>query len=268
MESQSAAHQAQDLQTFAQLGTALWVAPERARPVVIETLSAVSLLDLSGERAMDRATAILLKRAESRGAVEATRISLSTGQFGNPFFKLSALERFVLVTLHSGRWSYARMARVTGLSAEDVESLAWRSRVRLGAESGVLSAGPKSLGVACPEYDFERPWTQRFLDEEMPSSRDRLFLQNHVMACDVCRHALNRCRDLYFHTEKMIPTLPNGAQSTLVRELAFIQRQGMVLRRNGGVVTVQAAAVAFLRQTDTQILLALGAALVLYLHFR
>ncbi|MDR3608703.1 MAG: hypothetical protein P4M08_15170 [Oligoflexia bacterium] len=254
-----------DLETFAQLGTALWIAPERARPVVIETLGAVSLLELSEDRALERAAMLMLARAESRGNAEGTLTSLASGQFGNPFFKLAPSERFILVALHSGRWSYERVARVMNLDADAVERFAWKSRVRLGAAQGILPAGPKTLGTHCPEYDFERPWTQRFLDEEIPNGRERIFLQNHLMACSLCQNALNRCRDLYFRADKAIPK--DLAQEDFVRELSRIRRRGLVFRRKS-LVTFRDGLLAMLRQRDIQLWLALAAALLFYRYFR
>jgi hypothetical protein len=255
-----------DLQTLAELAAALWVAPEEARPVVVETLSAVSLLELSQDKAIERATAVLLKRAEARGAIAATRSALSRGQFGAPFFMLSPAERFTLVALHSGRWSYARISRIMNIAEDEVEALAWRSRQLLGADAGLIAAGPKTLGVSCPEYDFEKPWTQRFLDEEISGGQQRMFLRNHLMACDVCRTALNRCRDLYFTAEKMLPVLNVEENGSLLRELAAIQRKGLVFRRSS-MITFWDAWAALFRQRDVQLMAALGVALLFYRYF-
>jgi hypothetical protein len=259
-----------ELQIFAELGMALWVDPERAQPLVIETLSAVSLLDLPQDHAFERAAGAMLDRAERRGMADNTLDSLALGQFGNPFFKLFPAERFILVALHAGRWSYARIARVMKLDAVGVEALAWKARTRLGIERGLVPAGPKILGPSCPEYDFERPWSQRFLDEEIPNGRERIFLQNHLMACDSCRHALNRCRDLYFGAEKLLPP-PSEQQEALVRQLHAIHRKAYAFTHKGrrpGVHGWRGGLLAMAAQWDVQLLLAVGAAALAYRIFK
>jgi hypothetical protein len=167
----------EDLKTLVVMGRSLWSDPGRSERVALETMTAVSLLDLTKERAVERAAAVLLERAERDGMAAMTRVNLVV--LDQPFFRLLPEERFLLAALHVGRWSYSRLARVMDETSERVEEIAWMARVRLSARH---PAGPASRGHHCPDYDVRRPWTQRFLDEEMETSRERLFLQNHLMA--------------------------------------------------------------------------------------
>lgn len=243
-----------DLKTYIELGRALWSDPERAHPYVVETLSAVSLLDLPEDKTLERASSVMLNQAMRQGSATQTRQNLESGHFQHPFFRLLAAERFILSALHQGRWSYARLSRVMGLPPEKIEAVAWKARAEIGADRGVVALGVKLAGPNCPEYDLDRPWTQRFLDEEMPTGRERVFLQNHLMACDSCRQALNRTRDLYYAVEKILPQ-PTGNESALISDLRAVRRKGLRLRRRASETTIAEGFVALIRQRDFQVFL-------------
>lgn len=240
-----------DLKTYAEFGRALWADPSRSTQLAVETLSAVSLLDLAEDRVMERASAALLDRAVKQGMASSTHDALGMGAFGG-FFKLFPEERFVLVALHSGRWSYARLARVMGETSERIEALAWKARVRLVSNQGLNPIGGRVANASCPEYVMDRPWTQKFLDEEFKTGRETLFLQNHLMACDACRLSLTRCRDLYFAVEKMLPRV--SEEDGILRQLESINSQGKKLRTNGNI-TFGRSIIAFLGQKDVQLVL-------------
>lgn len=215
----------EDLRAFSSLGRALWADPGLSERSSVETLAAVSLLDLTTERAVERATAALLERATRDGG------AVNAHAFGRAFFRLAAEERLVLATLHAADWSYARVGRILAKSSAEVQELAWRARLTLAASS-VHETGKQFLqpgggtGISCPEVDPRRPWMQRFLDDEV-GSRERLFLQNHMMACEGCRNALGRCRDLYYGVDALVP---RAGDESGIREMEGAWNQTRKLR--------------------------------------
>ncbi len=254
----------EDLKTYLEIGRALWADPEDSTRIATDTISAVNLLNLSPEGKIERAAAALLERNRKYGQAASVLAALRMGaKQETGFFRLPPEQRFILVALHLGRWSYARLGRVLGASEEDVAKAAWMSRSEL--LPGGYPPGASSLGANCPEYDPSQPWTQRFLDEEFPSSRDRLFLQNHLMACDSCRQALDRCRDFYFKAERALPSLRAGDDElkALERELRNSPTRLAAVER-----THWANLAIFLRKDETRLVLALMAAVVLWMVFR
>ena len=263
----------EDLRSLTQIGNALWVDRDLSRQRTAETLQAVSLLSIPEEVLLERASSVLLARASREDPAS------RAAYLGDPFFRLLPEERFVLVALHLERWSYARVARVLQCTPEQVAMRAWKMRVHLASQP--LPGRPKSstqprtppvlgaVGVApkkasCPEFQSLNPWTQRFLDEEH-APRERVFLQNHLMACDDCRLALSRCRELYFHVEKMIPRVEGDA----AEELGDIGRQMAELRRrvNPELWSWGDAVHAFMKRPEAQVFLSLAMAWLLYRLF-
>jgi hypothetical protein len=249
-----------DLKTYAEIGRALWADPSRSSEMAVETLSAIALMDLTQERALEKASQALLDRAVRQGMASNTLSALDTGQFG-AFFKLQPEERFVLVALHLGRWTYERTARVLQIQPEVVEALAWRARSQIGISQGLTPIGAKIASANCPEYDLDRPWTQRFLDEEMGKGRETVFLGNHLMACESCSRSLARCRDIYFRVEAMLPRVPDD--DGILRVLAKVSTDGKKLRSNEGY-TFSDSIAAFFSQRSIQILFALVFVLAIY----
>ncbi|MCM2323648.1 MAG: hypothetical protein NDJ90_10350 [Oligoflexia bacterium] len=260
----------EDLKTVAEIGHALWANPSRAEPITAETLSAVTLLDLTGERATERTARALLDRAGREGMAGNSLANLNqVGTGGNGFFRLFPEERFVLVALHLARWSYERVARVLGDTVEGVQAKAWSARVALvsavGGPAVAYPSGAGGRGVNCPEYDPKTPWTQRFLDDEVGSGRERLFLQNHLMACDSCRAALSRCRDVYYAVEACIPRL-DGTE----RGSDFLKALEGIKRRSAEAVYPASRSVVsslwiFANRPDVRWMLLGAAGVVLYL---
>jgi hypothetical protein len=207
--------QPEDLKTYSEFGRALWFDPTESRRVAVETLAAASLLDMSAERILEKAASGMISRAH--------KLSPNPKALVHPFFRLFPEERVILVALHQGRWSYARLARLLGETPDSIERLAWQARMQLA--SGLAAIGSARFavypsgaggGINCPEYDAERPWTQRFLDEQIPAGQERLFLQSHLLSCRSCSQALARCRDLYYHVTRVVAELtaqpnPSGA---------------------------------------------------------
>ncbi len=246
----------EDLRTLSQLGNALWLDRDLSRKRTAETLEAVSLLSITDDAFLEKASSVVLARASRED------LRLQAAFLGDPFFRLLPEERFLLVALHMERWSYQRIARILECSEEQVATRAWKVRVHLASQPGAKTGSAKSVpvlgavGVAprhpsCPEFHALNPWTQRFLDEEY-ASRERVFLQNHLMACDDCRDALNRCRELYYHVEKMIPRVDAQGFEDLGRIIELIRK-----RKDPMLWSWQDAARAFLRRPETQLLLLL-----------
>jgi hypothetical protein len=254
---------APDLKTYAELGRALWADPARSEEMAVETLSAIYLLDLTQERALERAAATLLDRAVRQGMASNTVSALERGKF-DPFFRLQPEERFVLAALHLGRWTYERVARVVSGTPEAVERLAWKARSQIAISKGLTPLGAGPVSANCPEYDLDRPWTQRFLDEEMGRGREAIFLQNHLMACDSCRRALARCRDIYFNVDSMLPRVADD--DWFLRSLDRVAREGKKIRSSEGI-TFRDSLAAFFGQKNVQVLIAL-VLVALFLHFK
>ncbi len=248
------------IKTYAEFGRALWADPSRSGEMAVETLSAIALLNLTQERALEKASSALLDRAVRQGMATNTVDALENGKFG-AFFRLQPEERFVLAALHLGRWSYERVARVIQAKTEVVQVLAWRARSQIAIAEGLTPIGAKFASANCPEYDLDRPWTQKFLDEEIGNGREAVFLRNHLMACESCRRSLARCRDIYFRVEAMLPRV--AEDDGILRVLERVSVEGKKLRTGEGY-TFMDSLVAFLSQRGVQILLALVFAMILY----
>lgn len=248
-----------DLQTLVEVGKALWMDPRECQLATLETVSAVTLLELTPDRALEKAAAALLERVTRRGGAANFRSNLDAGMgVGQSFFRLLPEDRFLLVALHLGRWSYARLARIFGESVEQVEAHAWNARLRyVSSEKGTpYPAGAAGRGTNCPEYDARRPWTQRFLDEEIAGGRERLYFQNHLMACLSCREALNRCRETYYAIDRALPRMSaeNASDTQILRSLESVTQKGLKLRSPSNRTFVESLAI-FVRRTDIRYLL-------------
>ncbi len=194
------------------IGRALWVDPVRRGRQWIETHAAVLLKGGEPSAQVERMAQALLERARgsTRGGTAVSGDPFAA--WDRPFFRLDPEERLALAALHGPqRWSYERLGRVLWLPVEGVEQLAWRARMRLASHlkrqgGGVIPypTGAARASLSCPEYQGDRPWTQRFLDEELSNGNEQLFLQNHLMACPACQSALMRCRDLYFAVDATV----------------------------------------------------------------
>lgn len=191
----------EEIRTFSGFGKVLWMDEDSAGRSLVETLSIVSLLQLTPERAVERASQALLERA--RRDTKENQVGKKSQALNHPFYRLSAEERLTLVGLHVGRWSYERLSRVLKLSAERVEELAWGARLELAPE-GFYPHGPSPKSPDCPAYLPARPWAQRFLDEEMASGRELHSLRVHLMGCVSCSGYLARCRELYFQVGQQV----------------------------------------------------------------
>jgi hypothetical protein len=184
-----------DLNLVSNLGQSLWTQPEQSRTITREIVSAATLLDHNSELAIDTTLQALLDRANKKGMYA----RVPTG-----FNALFPEERFILLALHRGHWSYERVARVVRESVEMVQQLAWNARVYLAISH--YPAAPTQASASCPEYDPQRPWTQRIVDEEV-GGQEKLFLQAHLTRCNECRQALGRAKDVYYKVQKQVEAL-------------------------------------------------------------
>jgi hypothetical protein len=216
----------EDLKSIVKIGNAFWADPVQSNQVMSEVMSGASLASLSPQQVIERAASGLLSRVREDGMAGNLKKNLDTAnQEFLPFFRLFPEQRFLIVALHSRRWSYEKLARVLNEPVEIVEALSWKARIDLGALiqndfiQNIYPIGTKQVGHNCPEYDFQRPWTQRFLDEEIKSKREQTFLQNHMMGCESCRTSMVRCRELYYAVEEAIP------------EIEYLNEQAIVLNR-------------------------------------
>lgn len=197
--------QVDDLSSIFQMGIALWPDTDFSCYSVVNTVSAVSLLSLNSERALDRSVVALLKTALDKPKKS---FEQRAGSKNFSFYHLSIEERAVLSALCLADWSYQRIVHVfqevfKGYTQERVQEVAWKARTKLG----FFPVLTHLKGAHCPDYDVDKPWCQRFLDDELISTSERLYLQNHMMVCLSCRKILSSCRDLYFKIEKEMNSL-------------------------------------------------------------
>ncbi len=196
-----------DVKVLSRLGRSVWVNSEDWERSTLEVVTAVSLLDLPEERAAERAAGLLLGRARRAEVSDATPDERDLWM--SPFYRLPVDQRLILAALHGAGWSYLRLSRILGISIEEVERLAWNARIQLTLPA-VFPAALGKMGASCPEYDPSRPWTQRFLDDEIASKRDLLFIQSHLMTCDSCQRTLEKSRGAYYEAEKRVPSGQEG----------------------------------------------------------
>ena len=251
----------QQFKAITNFGSALWMDPDLSESVAAETISAVSLMNLNDEQSFERVTRVLLDRA-AKNSRQANLEGIS-----KPYFRLQPTERFLLMALHIERWSYERAGRVLDLNAEQVAEAAWAVRVHLASAApekskaaypAGASLGSQGIGASCPDYDSRNPWTQKFLDEEL-SKRQQIFLQNHMMACDSCRKALGRCRDMYYAVDAMVPRVEVSAQRIRVLERAWKHTRAFVRPLERSVWDTLRI---FMEHRDVQIVVGLAAGMV------
>jgi len=187
-----------DFQAISHMSVALWPRVETSTQAAQESITASALQDLTAGRFLEKTAYSLLKRAENQQ---------SPGQFLNhPFYRLLPLERFLLTALHMSHWSYKRLARLSGKSEEVIQSTAWKARVYLAQFKQTLALPQGSTRPGCPPFDHNAPWTQKLLDDEL-NTKDRTYLQNHMMACPICSEDLRRSREIYFRADAFLKDL-------------------------------------------------------------
>jgi hypothetical protein len=193
----------EQLKAFTRISCLIWGDLKKSITMSQESLALVSMLRLEPSSTLERASKVLIERAEKNPP---PALSLQ-----HPFYRFSALERFLLGALHSESWNYTRAARTLGVDPKLIEPWIWALRLRFCfqeiQDSGLeYPRGPTRLGASCPEYEVTAPWTQRLLDEEM-SHRDRVFIQSHLVGCSQCRQSLELTRRMIFRIDTLIPRL-------------------------------------------------------------
>ena len=188
------------IKSLTRISRSLWGDLDKSVAMSEDTLTSVSLLQLSDERTLERASKVMIERAEKNPP---RLLSLH-----HPFYRLAPIERFLLTALHVEKWPYEKICRILNLEDALVESWAWSTRMKYAFQELETDLsyprGPVTLGPSCPDYNASSPWTQRLLDDEL-QKRDRLFLQNHLMGCQNCRKSLELTRKLFFKIESLIP---------------------------------------------------------------
>lgn len=235
-----------ELTVFSKISTALWADTEFAERSAVETLSASSLQNLTPERTLETASIALLKRARAAGT--ASNSFLNNEVLLKPFFRLSIEERYVLVALHLGRWTYTKLARILDTTTEGIEEIAWKARLKLGADKSYPTA-PRNLASDCPEYNSKRPWTQKYLDDEYPSGRQRFFLQGHLLSCQSCNACFIRTQTLYYAIEKDLNMAVGSA--SLVDTLQSVLRTS-ALYNNPGNSHIMEGIAHFVKRPDVK----------------
>ncbi len=188
------------VRSLTRISRSLWGDGDRSVEISENTLTSVSLLHLSDDLTIERASKVMIERAEKNPP--------KLLKLNHPFFRLAPIERFLLTALHLEKWSHTKIARALGIEKNLIEPWAWATRMKYcfqELEANIhYPHGPAHLGPVCPEYNPSAPWTQRLLDDEL-GKRERMFMQNHLMACDRCRKALEHTKTMFFKIEALIP---------------------------------------------------------------
>lgn len=234
----------QELQSLGRMSYSLFGNWNQALASSERTLRTIGLKDGLDSRAIEKAALVHLSRAES--------IPRESLELNTPFFRLSALNRFLLAANHVEQWSYGKIARTLELPVEAIPSLLWQARLQYAFDECSLSLAYPSAGKLatplCPTYDPTDPWTARLLDEEM-KPQERQFLQNHMVTCEACRTALGRVRELIHAIDSMLPS--RQCEAWVIEE---IDAQSRRLKGSGmtyGQSTVQASFVQWSRSPGT-----------------
>lgn len=242
----------EDIQSLTRISRSLWGDLQRSVEISEDTLSHVSLLNLSTEMTLERASKVMVERAEKNPP--------SLLKLNHPFFRLAPIERFLLTALHVEKWTYSRVARALGIEEGIIETWAWATRLKYGFQELGLKLdyphAPATLGPVCPEYNATSPWTQRMMDDQL-GKRERTFLQNHLMGCDRCRKALDQTQKLYYKIEGLIPVRDHAPElEEATTRLLLNWNKGQTIRRPI-LLTPQQSFVTFFMQPKVQVAFAL-----------
>jgi len=245
-----------DFETITQISRALIPQTDEAQTQSMETVAAVSLLDFSDEKSIQKIASGLVQKGEK-----------ITGRLSSPFYRLPAQMRFALCALQKGHWSYKRICSILNINRDELTESLWAARLwlALGQEQGgIVPTSALFESTQCPEYNPEAPWTQELMDDEI-SSKDRLKLQAHLMVCPRCQDSLNRTREIYYKTDKLIPSYNNSSQMaehTRLLKNSWSNTQMMAIKRDRNL-SWKASLIIFLSRPSTRWSFALGIVLVL-----
>lgn len=207
----------EDILSLTRIGRSLWGDLNQSVAISEDTLTSVSLLNLSDDRTIERASKVMIELAERNPP---TLLKLN-----HPFFRLAPIERFLLTATHIEKWSYERVARTLGIDKGLIGPWLWSTRLKFCFQetqgNGLeYPRAPGTLGPICPEYDLSYPWTQRMMDDE-GGKKERFFLQNHLVACEKCRKALELTRKMIFKVESLIPVKESPQELDLACDRIF-----------------------------------------------
>ncbi len=254
-----------DFKILSHFGQALYSNPEQARTRSIETAAALSTrISLEDPKSFIRAARLLLDRAEREG------VSAISSGVHQPFYRLTSFERFTITALHSGRVSYKVLAEILGISSEEIEKLAWHSRMKLASQPEIRAqiphpAGTRKDGHACPEFFVDHPWTQKLLDDEM-KQLELTYIQNHLTACPTCARALATSRKFYYAIESHIPQFAEEEFEETFLRLRRSQIEAGIIPRD---MTVSEGLKIFLSRTEIRLMFGLlGALICAWIVFR
>jgi hypothetical protein len=232
------------------IGHSLWGDFDKALLINEDTLSGLSLLQLDSQQTLERASKILIERAEKNPP---RALSLQ-----HPFYRLAPIERFLITSLHVEHWSYSRIARVLGIEPSLISTWAWSIRMKFcfqEAPQGLdYPRGPSHLGATCPEYNSSSPWTQRLLDDEM-NNKERSFLQMHLMGCENCRRSLELTRKLIFKIDSLIPVKNASAEVETMSEKLYASWENDEIALHPAKTTFQRSLLALIIQPRVQVAL-------------
>ncbi|MBS1958372.1 MAG: zf-HC2 domain-containing protein [Bdellovibrionales bacterium] len=251
----------ENIRSLNRISRSLWGELNRSFHNSEEALVNASLLHLSEDMTIERASKMMIERAE--------RNPPGTLKLNHPFYRLAPIERFLLTALHIEKWPYERVARTLSIDPSLVESWAWATRLKYSFQE--LEAqidyprGPASLGLVCPEYNAAAPWTQRMLDDEL-GKRERNFLQGHLMGCEKCRKSLEATRKMFFTIESFVPVKTRGEEmEAAVDKMLDVWEKGESTYRPIKVTAAESFD-KLLSRRDVQIVLAIAGFFLLY-HF-
>ncbi len=248
-----------DIRSLTRISRSLWGDVDQSVAISEDTLTSVSLLNLSDDRTIERASKVMIELAERNPP---TLLILN-----HPFYRLAPLERFLLTAAHIEKWSYERLARTLGIEKNLLEPWLWALRLKFCFQETQSDLeyprAPSSLSPTCPEYNASAPWTQRMMDDEL-GKRERFFLQNHLMGCDKCRKALELTRKMIFKVESLIPVKESSLELESANERIFNSWiEGEVTFRPIKLDTAKTF-ISFLSQPKVQFLLAALAVFAFY----
>jgi hypothetical protein len=239
------------IKSLTRISRSLWGDLDRSFAMSEDTLTSVSLLKLTGDRILERASKVMIERAEQNPP---RLLSLQ-----HPFYRLTPVERFLLAALHIEKWSYERLARILGIEVSLIETLVWSARLKFCFQelSTIDIEYPRAptLGPVCPEYNLSAPWTQRMLDDEL-GKRERMFLQNHLMACEKCRHCLSTARKMVYKIESLIPVKDAAMEMELATNRIFENWKAGESAFHPMKTTFRESMIRFLNEPKIQITLA------------
>lgn len=245
----------QNVQEISQIGRALYYDPKDSYHYSLETLSTVKLLELDENSSLERATSALIFQALKKNQNPQTPEALN-----HPFFQLDPYDRFILSALHLCQWPYEKCSRILNIHSTHIAKRAWTARTRLMEK--LIHLGKKihypiqaELTTSqCPEFDTKQPWTQKFLDDEI-KGKERLFLQNHIMACDSCRITLHQTREIYYILDDHIKkTIITSNPENLEFETKLSQKWNEIENKNELTKLFKLSLIDFLKTTPVKIL--------------